>query len=145
MKVVLQRVSEASVTVGTTCIASIKQGVLLLVGIHCNDTSGQAAFLAEKCAHLRVFADDNGKMNRSLIEVQGAALVVSQFTLLGECSKGRRPSFIDAAPPAKGRELYEYFTAQLRTYIPEVQQGEFGADMKVALTNDGPVTLLLEK
>lgn len=145
MNVVLQRVRQAAVTVNSNCIGKIEQGVLLLVGIHRDDTPEQAAFLAEKCAQLRIFADDDNKMNRSLIDIRGAALVVSQFTLLGDCSRGRRPSFINAAQPERGRQLYEYFTAQLRTHINNVQQGEFGAHMEVSLVNDGPVTLLLER
>lgn len=145
MKIVLQRVSSASVTVDHECVGKIGAGVLLLLGIHQQDSHEQADYLVDKCLQVRIFPDENGKMNRSLIDAGGAALVVSQFTLLGNCSKGRRPSFIDAAPPDKGRELYEYFTTALKKKIPDVATGIFGAHMEVSLINDGPVTLLLER
>lgn len=144
MNIVLQRVSSASVQVNGTSTGSIGHGLLLLLGVHQTDNKLQAAYLAEKCAHLRIFSDDTGKMNRSVIDVNGSALVVSQFTLLGNCSKGRRPSFASAAPPERGRALYEHFTAQLRHHVSHVETGVFGANMKVSLVNDGPVTLLLE-
>lgn len=145
MKIVLQRVKEASVTVDSQLVASIGPGILLLLGVHVNDTEAEADFLADKCAELRIFTDENGKMNRSLIDINGAALVVSQFTLLGDCAKGRRPSFIAAAPPDKGDALYRHFVKRLKTRIPDVQTGIFGAMMQVKLVNDGPVTLVLEK
>ena len=145
MRVVLQRVTHARVIIDNQEVGRVEQGLLLLVGIHKDDTPEAIDFLAAKCADIRVFADDQGKMNLSLREVHGAALVVSQFTLLGDCRKGRRPSYTDAAPPEKGKELYERFVEQLRTHIPNVQTGVFGALMHVELINDGPVTLILEK
>jgi D-tyrosyl-tRNA(Tyr) deacylase len=145
MRVVLQRVTRASVAIDNREVGRVGNGFLLLVGVHKNDTPEHADFLAAKCAGLRIFADAEGKMNLSIDEVRGEALVVSQFTLFGDCRKGRCPSYADAAPPEKGKELYEYFVAQLRTYIANVQSGVFGAMMQVELVNDGPVTLLLEK
>ncbi|MCU0608690.1 MAG: D-aminoacyl-tRNA deacylase [Chitinispirillaceae bacterium] len=126
-------------------VGSIGYGALIFVGVHSADTAGCASFLAAKCADLRVFGDNAGKMNCSLKETGGSALVVSQFTLYGDCSKGRRPSFIEAAPPDKGKELYELFVAELGKHVPDVQTGIFGADMQVELVNDGPVTMILEK
>jgi D-aminoacyl-tRNA deacylase len=145
MKIVLQRVTKATVRVGDTVTGSIGKGLLLLVGIHHNDTTAHADFLADKCAELRIFSDDEGKMNRSVMDIGGSVLVVSQFTLLGNCTKGRRPSFIDAAPPEKGNALYRYFVDKLKERVADVQTGIFGAMMQVELINDGPVTLLLEK
>ena len=145
MKIVLQRVRKASVTINDKTTGSIGNGLLLLIGIHTSDTEAEASFLADKCSELRVFPDENGKMNRSLIDVNGAALVVSQFTLLGDCSKGRRPSFIRAAPPEKGEALYRFFVARLKMSVKDVQTGIFGAMMQVELINDGPVTLIIER
>lgn len=144
MKVVLQRVRNASVSVDGTIVGSIDAGILVLLGVHTDDTEADADVLADKCADLRIFTDDNGKMNRSLVDTGGAALVVSQFTLLGDCSKGRRPSFIEAAPPEKGNTLYRHFVSRLKARIPNVQTGIFGAMMQVELINDGPVTMLLD-
>jgi len=145
MRIVLQRVSRACVTIDGAKAASIGKGILLLIGVHNNDTAEAAGFLAAKCASLRIFSDAEGKMNLSLDEVNGEALVVSQFTLFGDCGRGRRPSFIDAAGPDKGRELYELFVSELRKLVPRVETGVFGAMMDVELVNDGPVTLILEK
>lgn len=145
MIVVLQRVARASVTVEGGRVGAIERGLLLLLGVHQNDDSGCADVLAAKCAELRVFADAEGKMNRSAAEIGGAALVVSQFTLCGECKKGRRPNFMAAAAPEKGRALYEHFVSALRQRLAKVETGVFGAMMKVELVNDGPVTLILEK
>lgn len=145
MRIVLQRVSEARVHVESRLISAINEGLLLLVGIHQDDTAAQADFLAEKCCGLRVFSDNNGKMNLSVSDCGGAVLAVSQFTLFGNCAKGRRPSFIEAATPEKGRKLYDYFVEKLRERISEVKTGIFGAHMEITLVNDGPVTLLLEK
>ncbi len=145
MKVMLQRVTRARVVIDNQEVGCVGQGLLLLVGIHKDDTPEAIDLLAAKCAEIRVFADDQGKMNLSLREVHGEALVVSQFTLLGDCRKGRRPSYADAAPLAKGKELYERFVKQLRKHIPNVQTGVFGAMMQVELINDGPVTLVMEK
>lgn len=145
MKIVLQRVKNSRVIINGSTVGQIGKGVLILLGIHIDDSSGDAEYLAAKCAELRIFDDPDGKMNLSLKDIDGEALVVSQFTLFGDCSKGRRPSYIEAARPEKGNELYEYFVAQLRKYIPKVETGVFGAMMDVELVNDGPVTLLLEK
>lgn len=144
MRVVLQRVTRASVTVQSRVTGAIDSGVLLLVGIHKNDRAADAQYLAAKCAELRVFPDEQGKMNRSLADISGSALVVSQFTLLGDCSKGRRPSYSHAAPPELARALYDEFVEALRRLVPQVHTGIFGAEMQVELVNDGPVTLILE-
>ncbi len=145
MKIVLQRVKHCSVTVDEKIVGRIGKGLLILLGIAPDDTASQADFLAEKCAFLRIFPDETGKMNRSVADVQGEVLVVSQFTLFGDCSKGRRPNFTGAAGPDKGRELYDYFVGRLKTHIRKVETGIFGAMMDVELVNDGPVTLILEK
>jgi D-aminoacyl-tRNA deacylase len=145
VKIVLQRVDRASVAVDNKTVGSISKGVLLLIGIHGDDTEAEADYLADKCAELRIFPDENNKMNRSLIDIDGSALVISQFTLLGDCSRGRRPSFIAAAPPEKGNALYRYFVDRLKTRVKDVQTGIFGAMMQVELINDGPVTMLMEK
>ena len=145
MRVVLQRVKCAKVTVEGKTVGQIGKGILLLIGVHKDDTPEKADFLAVKCADLRIFGDSEGKMNLSLKEINGEVLAVSQFTLFGDCSKGRRPSFIDAAPPEKGKALYEYFVDQIKKYAQNVQTGIFGAMMDVELVNDGPVTLILEK
>ena len=144
MRVVLQRVSSASVTVDGKVTGEIGQGLLLLLGVHQNDTSERADSLAAKCAELRVFADADGKMNRSAKEIGAEALVVSQFTIYGDCSKGRRPNFMAAAAPPKATELYEYFVQALRRHLGNVKTGVFGAMMEVKLVNDGPVTLILD-
>ena len=145
MRIVLQRVREASVTIDGAVVGTIGQGFLLLVGFAPGDTLVEAEWLAEKVVGLRLFADAEGKMNLDLAAVGGALLVVSQFTLYGDASKGRRPSFIGAARPEEAVPLYQHFLAVLgRAGIP-VASGEFGAEMQVALVNDGPVTLLLER
>ena len=147
MRVVLQRVSAARVTVGERTTGSIGGGLLLLVGFRPGDDEDTLAWMAEKVIGLRVFGDDEGKMNCSLDEVGGSLLVVSQFTLYGDTRKGRRPSFIEAAAPPVAIPLYERFLAILRSRLPSgrVQEGEFGAMMSVELVNDGPVTLVLER
>lgn len=145
MRVVLQRVARASVMVDGRIVGAIERGLMLLIAVHHTDTRATADFLARKCAELRVFADAKGMMNLSLKDVGGAALVVSQFTLYGDCGKGRRPNFMEAASPEKGKELYDYFVTLLRTHLEKVETGIFGAMMQVELVNDGPVTLLLEK
>ena len=144
MRIVLQRVKHAQVSVNGSVTGRIDDGMLILIGIHKDDTSAQADLLADKCANLRIFADDEGKMNRSLTDANGQALVVSQFTLYGDCRKGRRPSFTDAADPAKGNELYTYFVDKMKTLCPVVATGVFGAMMDVDLVNDGPVTFVLD-
>ena len=146
MRVVLQRVSRAQVRVGDRVTGSIDAGFLLLVGFNRDDTQATLSWMAEKIISLRLFGDDEGRMNRSLAEIEGGLLVVSQFTLYGDASRGRRPSFIDAAPPDVAIPLYERFVALLRDAAPgRVETGEFGAMMDVELVNDGPVTLLLER
>lgn len=145
MRVVLQRVREASVAVDGRVVGSIGPGFLLLVGFTAGDGDDAVAWMADKVVGLRVFNDAEGKMNRSLAEVGGSVLVVSQFTLYGDTSRGRRPSFIDAAPPELAAPLYERFADALRARGTTVATGVFGAVMDVALVNDGPVTLILER
>ena len=145
MRVVLQRVSQASVTVDGRSAGAIGRGFCLLVGFTHDDTVERVEWMAEKVVGLRLFSDAEGKMNLGLAEVQGAVLVVSQFTLYGDASKGRRPSFIDAARPETAIPLYERFVAALRGRGLEVATGEFGADMLVEIHNDGPVTLVLDR
>ncbi len=145
MKIVLQRVKQASVTIDDTVSGAIKRGILILLGIHRDDTKEQADFLVDKCLELRIFPDKEGKMNHSLLDIEGAVLIVSQFTLYGDCKKGRRPSYTHAAPPQKGEELYDYFVERMRLKGIPVETGIFGAMMQVELCNDGPVTILLEK
>ena len=145
MRVVLQRVSRASVTVGGRVTGAVGRGFLLLAGFHPTDTADQVDWMAAKVAGLRLFPDSDGKMNLGLAEVEGGALVVSQFTLYGDTERGRRPSFVDAARPEQAIPLYERFLVQLRAAGVPVSAGEFGADMQVELLNDGPVTLILER
>ncbi|MBM3907593.1 MAG: D-tyrosyl-tRNA(Tyr) deacylase [Gemmatimonadetes bacterium] len=145
MRVLLQRVSRAEVRVGERVTGAIGRGFLLLIGFTHADGEANAAWMAEKVAGLRLFADAEGKMNLGLEEVDGAVLVVSQFTLYGDAQKGRRPSFIDAARPEQAIPLYERFVAMLRERGLRVETGEFGAMMDVELVNDGPVTLWLER
>ena len=145
MRALIKRVTHASVTVEGELISKTGKGLLILLGVAPTDSEKEADFLAEKCVNLRIFEDENGKMNRSLLDVHGDALVVSQFTLYADCRHGRRPAFTDAAPPAHADKLYEYFMAQLKQKdIGEVGHGIFGADMKVELLNDGPVTIMLD-
>jgi D-tyrosyl-tRNA(Tyr) deacylase len=144
LRIVLQRVSRAAVNVGNERIASIGHGVLLLVGIARGDDAGAAGRLAQKCAALRIFPDADGAFDRSLIDAGGEALVVSQFTLLADARKGRRPSFIDAAPPEEAEPLVDAFAAALMAQGVHVAQGRFGAMMEVELVNDGPVTIILD-
>lgn len=144
MRVVLQRVSSASVTVDGQIIGQIAQGWLVLLGIEQGDSDRLVPWLAEKCVHLRAFQDEQGKMNRSILEVDGQMLIVSQFTLAGDCRKGRRPSFDRAAAPAQARVLYDLFCQQIANLGVHVERGVFQADMKVALVNDGPVTFVID-
>jgi len=143
MRVVLQRVNRASVTVDGVVVGEIGRGLLALVAFAPGDDD-QIDWVAEKLLGLRIFADESGKMNRSVVEVSGALLVVSQFTLYGDTRKGRRPSFVDAAAPEVASVLYETFVAKLRESRIPVATGRFGADMQVELVNDGPVTLILD-
>jgi len=144
MRVVVQRSKEAKVTVEGNVTGSITKGFVVLVGVTHDDQDKDAAFLAEKVANLRVFEDENGKMNRSLLDVAGEVLSVSQFTLYGDCRKGRRPNFMDAARPEHANEIYEQFNSKLREKGLKVETGVFGAMMDVQLTNDGPVTLIID-
>ena len=144
MKAVVQRVARASVTVDGTVIGQIEQGVLILICAMAGDEVAQAQQLAQKISKLRIFKDDAGKMNLSLKDLGGAALVVSQFTLAGDTSRGNRPGFSTAATPALGEQLYEHFKAALADLDIPVQSGQFGADMAVELINDGPVTILYD-
>lgn len=145
MKVVVQRVKNASVEVNKKIVGQIQKGFLVLIGIKDGDTKEQADYLVKKVCNLRVFTDENDKMNLSLKDVNGKLLIVSQFTLYGECSDGNRPSFIEAARPEEAIPLYEYFCNECEKKGIEVQKGIFGADMKVNLLNDGPVTIIIEK
>ncbi|ARF13053.1 D-aminoacyl-tRNA deacylase [Sporosarcina ureae] len=144
MRVLLQRAKDASVTVGGEITGSISTGYVLLVGITHEDTEQDANYIANKVAGLRIYEDDDGKLNRSIKEVDGAILSVSQFTLYGNVQKGRRPSFIEAAKTDVAEPLWEYFNEQLRGHGLHVETGQFGAMMDVQLTNDGPVTLMVE-
>ena len=144
MRAVLTRVTSASVTIDGKVVGQIGKGFLILLGIGPNDTEQECRYLAEKALGLRIFEDENGKMNLGLDAVGGEVLVVSQFTLYGNCRKGRRPSFTDAADPVLGKELYEKFLSCCEELGYSPQHGEFGADMQVASVNDGPVTLILD-
>ncbi|MEH6948077.1 D-aminoacyl-tRNA deacylase [Bacillus sp. JJ634] len=144
MRVVLQRSKAAKVVVAGETIGEIESGLVLLVGVTHGDTAEDAAYLAEKIVNLRIFEDENGKMNHSVLDVGGSILSVSQFTLYGDCRKGRRPNFMDAARPEEAEVLYERFNEELRKRGVHTETGQFGAMMDVQLTNDGPVTLILE-
>jgi len=144
MRAVLQRVRRARVVVGDEVVGAIERGLLVLLGVGPSDTPAQAQWLAEKVVGLRIFADAEDKMNLDVREAQGGVLVVSQFTLYGDCRKGRRPSFIGAAPPPLAEPLYEGFVQAVRALGILTQTGRFGAMMQVELVNDGPVTLILE-
>lgn len=145
MKIVIQKVKNASVEVNNEVVGKIGKGFLVLVGIKSNDTRQQVDYLVKKVCNLRVFEDEKGKMNLSLKEVGGKLLIVSQFTLYANCSEGNRPSFTDAAKPDEAIPLYEYFCNECAKTGIEVERGIFGADMKVQLLNDGPVTIIIEK
>lgn len=145
MKAVIQRVKKAEITINSDIKRSISQGLVVLLGVSENDTSKHADFLADKIVNLRIFSDENDKMNLSLLDIGGDMLIVSNFTLCADCSHGRRPSFVKAAKPQPANELYEYFvqkTGQLG--VKEIATGEFGADMLVSIDNDGPVTIILD-
>lgn len=144
MRAVIQRVKESSVRVDDRIIGQISRGLLVLLGVARGDGSSDADYLANKIANLRIFEDEHGKMNRSLLETGGQMLVVSQFTLLGDCRKGRRPSFVAAAEPGQATALYEQFIEAVRNLGISVETGRFQALMEVTLVNDGPVTLILE-
>ena len=145
MRLVVQRVKNAKVDVNEKTVGSINKGFLVLLGITHNDNKEVADYLIKKLCNLRVFEDENGKMNLGLKDIDGELLIVSQFTLYGDCSNGNRPSFTEAADPKFANELYEYFCEKCKENDIHVERGIFGADMKVFLLNDGPVTILLEK
>ncbi len=145
MRVVIQRVLEAKVTVEGQCIGSIGKGFLILLGVGSDDTKEIADRYIDKIIKMRIFADENGKTNLSLQDVQGEVLVVSQFTLYADCRKGNRPDFINAAGVAKAKELYGYVLDSIRERLGKVEAGEFGGDMKVSLINDGPFTIVLDE
>lgn len=144
MRAVVQRVSQAQVTVDNQVVGQVERGLLILLGIAPTDTPKHADWLAEKILTLRLFPDEAGKMNTSLIDIQGQVLVVSQFTLYGDCQKGRRPSFTGAASPEVAEPVYEHFLHSCRMLGIKTEAGVFGASMQVSLTNDGPVTLILD-
>ena len=144
MRALIQRVTQASVSVGGETIGEIDAGLLVLVCAMQGDSPAEADKLAAKISKLRIFKDEAGKMNRSILDTGGAALVISQFTLAADTSRGNRPGFSQAAPPDEGNQLYEHFCSALRALGPKVAQGAFGADMAVSLTNDGPVTIWVE-
>jgi D-aminoacyl-tRNA deacylase len=145
MKLLIQRVSEASVKVNEEIVGKIGPGILVLIGITHSDTPAQGTWLANKLINLRIFEDTQGKLNLSLLDQKGSALIISQFTLYADCSEGRKPSFTQAAPPEIAKPLYEAFVDEVRKGGIPVETGIFGAEMKVSLINDGPVTLLLER
>lgn len=143
MRLVIQRVSEASVQINNQINGEIGKGLLILIGIEHEDTKDDADWLVKKVVNLRIFSDDEGKMNHSVIDIDGKALIISQFTLHASTKKGNRPSYIKAARPEHAIPLYNYFVAQIAKHIP-IETGEFGADMKVSLINDGPVTITMD-
>ncbi len=144
MKVVIQRVKESSVTVGNKIVGKIGQGLNILIGVGHDDSNIDVDYLVNKCVNLRIFEDENGKMNRSLIDIDGEILAISQFTLYADCRKGRRPSFGDAAKGEQAEMLYSQFVEKLKKLNINVETGIFGADMKVDIVNDGPVTIIIE-
>ena len=146
MKLVVQRVKKANVVVNNEVIGEIGQGYMVLLGVAPEDTKQTADFLVQKLVKLRVFEDENNKMNLSIMDVKGELLIISQFTLYADCTQGNRPSFVNAAKPELANELYEYFIEECKKQnIKKVATGKFGADMQVTLQNDGPVTIILEK
>ena len=141
----IQRVAEASVEVEGTDVSHIGGGILVLVAFKNGDSESELDWIARKCLELRIFEDENGKMNRSVMEVEGEVLVVSQFTLYGNCRKGRRPAYTDSAPAPAAQELYRAFVEIIGSHYPRVAEGVFGARMRVRLLNDGPVTLIIDR
>jgi D-tyrosyl-tRNA(Tyr) deacylase len=145
MRVVVQRVSEARVEVDGKVVGSIGPGILVLAAFRSGDSDADLDWMARKCLELRIFEDESGKMNRSVLEENGEVLVVSQFTLYGDCRKGRRPDFIGSAPAEEAQRLYRQFIDTLNVHHPRIAEGVFGAKMKVRLVNDGPVTLIIDR
>jgi len=144
MRIVIQRVNCASVSVDENIVGSINKGFLLLIGVEKGDTSDEVYAMSEKISKMRIFEDENGKMNLSLADVGGEVLAVSQFTLCADCRRGNRPDYMNAAPPAEANALYELFVEEMRKKNIHTEMGVFGADMKVSLINDGPVTIVLD-
>lgn len=144
MRIVVQRVQEAKVTVGEKTVGAIERGFLVLFGVRKGDSLAGVQWLANKLISLRCFCDEHGKMNRSLMDVHGDVLIVSQFTLYGDCSHGRRPDFFEAEIPSVAQQMYEAFVQEMRSLMPKVETGIFGARMQVHLINDGPVTFLID-
>ncbi len=144
MRIVIQRVSNASVEVDGNTVGKIGKGFLLLVGVEKGDTENEAVIMAEKISKMRIFEDENGKMNLSLFDVSGEVLVISQFTLCADCRRGNRPDYLNAEHPSIANPLYEYFVSEMRNKGIKTEKGVFGADMKVSLINDGPVTIVLD-
>ena len=145
MKLVIKRVLDANLKVDNKEISKIGQGYVVLIGIKDSDTKENADYLVNKLVNLRIFEDENEKMNLSIKDINGELLLVSQFTLYGDCSRGNRPSFIEAARPEFAKELYDYFVKECKKHIPVVKEGIFGGNMKINLTNDGPATIIMEK
>ena len=145
MKLVIQRVIDANLKVDNKEISKIGKGYVVLIGIKDSDTKENADYLVNKLVNLRIFEDENEKMNLSIKDINGELLLVSQFTLYGDCSRGNRPSFIEAARPEFAKELYDYFVKECKKHIPIVKEGIFGGNMKINLTNDGPATIIMEK
>ena len=145
MRVLLQRAAAGSVTIAGECVGEIGQGLVLLIGVTHTDTPEDVDYLVKKCANLRIFEDENGKMNRSLLDINGEVLAISQFTLYGDCVKGRRPGCDAAAEPVMAEKLYDLFVEKMKQEgVKKVDTGRFGADMMVSIRNDGPVTFMLE-
>lgn len=145
MRTIVQRVKQASVSVNSQVIGKIDHGLLVFFAVHKNDSINTTSWMAKKLAHLRIFPDEKGKMNKSVLDIHGAVLVVSQFTLYANCESGRRPDFIDSAPPDFAEQVYERFTLDIKELLGSVQTGKFAADMQVELINDGPVTMIVDK
>jgi D-tyrosyl-tRNA(Tyr) deacylase len=144
MRAVIQRVSQAEVTVQKRIVGAIKDGLLVLLGVGQDDNEDDISWLVKKLVNMRIFTDDEGKMNKSVLDIGGGALVISQFTLYASTKKGNRPSYISAAKPEKANQLYQNFLSAIRSELAHVEEGIFAADMKVSLTNDGPVTIIID-